>query len=44
MKMKARFDKARIEAARNELSQFSGDFDQVISDLHKAIEGGEFSE
>ena len=23
---------------------FSGDFDQVISDLYKAIEGGEFSE
>ena len=81
------FDKARIEAARNELSQFggyiepmplgvadddcfysigggfgtglwveretyygtfrfpfSGDFEQVITDLYKAIEGGEFSE
>ena len=82
-----KFDNARIEAARNELSQFggyiepmplgvaddgcfysigggfgtglwveretyygtfrftfSGDFEQVIADLYKAIEGGEFSE
>ena len=87
MKMKARFDKARIEAARNELSQFGGyiepmplgvaddrcfysigggygaglwidretwygefrytfrgDFEQVIADLYKAIEGGEFDD
>lgn len=85
--MKARFDAARIEAARKELADFggyiesmplgvaddgcfysigggfgtglwidretyygtfrftfSGDFEQVIADLYKAIEGGEFSE
>ena len=85
--IKARFDAARIEAARTELEEcggyivpmplglaeddcfysigggygaglfidretchgdfrymFSGDFDQVISDLYKAIEGGEFDD
>lgn len=85
--IKARFDAARIEAARKELADFggyiepmplgvaddgcfysigggfgtglwidretwhgefrylfSGDFDQVISDLYKAIEGGEFDD
>ena len=44
-----RFSKSRIEAARTELEEcggyiFSGDFDQVISDLYKAIEGGEFDD